>query len=219
MQDYPNNTRKIDPLLPEEHIIAQAADMLREGGIVVFPTTCLYGMAADAFNPEAVNAVFRIKNRLPDNPLLILIQDKTVLKDVAETVPPDAIKLMDRFWPGKITIILKASSDIPDNLTGGTGKIGVRIPGHPVATALVNSFKHPITGTSANISTRPGCADIASLSPEIKNRAGLILDAGPLKGGSGSTVIDVSEKPYRLIREGAISKIELANFLKTDLAE
>lgn len=213
MKECQNNIRKIDARLPDPNIIKAAADVLKKGGIVAFPTTGLYGLAADAFNPDAVRGLFRLKKRPPNNPILILIKNRAVIDEVAEIVPPEAMQFMDRFWPGDITIVLKARADLPETLTGGTGKIGVRIPAHPVAQALVKAFDNPVTGTSANISGEPGCAEIKNMDDRLLKKLDLILDAGPLKGDQGSTVIDVSERPFRLIREGRIGKEEIFSLL------
>lgn len=191
---------------PDTVEIERAAGLIRAGGVVLFPTRCLYGLGADALNKEAVDRVFQIKDRPPDNPILVLIGHVDELSRLAKRVPTAARKIMDRFWPGKVTIVFDALDRIPFNLTAGKGKIGVRLTGHPSASALVKAVNRPITGTSANVSGRPGCSNIAHLDPEIAGRIDLIIDAGPLKGGSGSTVVDVTGDRVRVLREGAVTE-------------
>jgi L-threonylcarbamoyladenylate synthase len=150
--------------------------------------------------------VFTIKRRPPDKPLLILVPDRAVVFDLAAEVPSAAKRLMDRFWPGRVTIVFKALSVLPANLTAGSDKIGIRLPGHPVAKALVAAFGRPITGTSANPSGHEGCHRIAELDPKMIEQLDLVLDAGPLKEGIGSTVVDITGAEPIVIREGVVSK-------------
>ncbi len=204
-----NKIIKICPDSPDADIISEAVRIIKNGGIVISPTKCLYGMCADAFNHDTVSSIYSIKRRPANKPLLLLIKNRQVLKSLATHVPPDAEKLMDRFWPGNLTIVFPAKDSLPENLTAGSGKIGVRIPGYAVTSALVNDLDHPITGTSANISGEPGCSLIADLSPQIAENVDLIFDAGPLKGGKGSTVVDVTTDPPEILREGEISEKEI----------
>jgi len=205
--------RRIHPENPQPEFILQAAEIVKSGGVVVFPTRCLYGLGADAFHRQAVNRVFAIKQRSEQNPILVLIDHPGKLVQLAKRIPDAAIRLMERFWPGRITIVLEARDTLPDNLTAHTGKIGVRMPGHAVALALVKAVQGPITGTSANLSGRPGCHRIDDLDAQIVGQPDLILDAGRLKGGIGSTVVDVSESKPRILREGEVSSKEIFAFL------
>ena len=116
---------------------------------------------------------------------------------------------MDCFWPGKVTLVFKASQTVPCHLTAGTGKIGIRLAGHPVAAALVRSLGRPITGTSANLSGESGCRRLGDLEPQLARQLDAALDAGPLKGGIGSTVVDVTGDIPRILREGEISETEI----------
>ena len=131
------------------------------------------------------------------------------LERLVKHIPDTATAIMDRFWPGKITLVFEAGDDVPDILTAGTGKIGIRLAGHPVAAALVRELKVPITGTSANLSGQPGCSKIEDLPTEVCNQLNLVLDAGPLEGGRGSTVVDVTGNMPQVLREGVISKKEV----------
>jgi L-threonylcarbamoyladenylate synthase len=208
--------QKVDPLHPEKSILDEAAAIIRGGGVVVFPTRCLYGLATDAFNVRAVQRIFAIKQRSADKPILVLIHSKTQLNRLVGPIPPDATVLMDHFWQGNITFLLKSNPALPHGLTAGTGKIGVRMAGHPVAAALVQRLDNPITGTSANLSTAAGCRRIAQLPPEVAHAADLILDAGTLKGGTGSTILDVTVTPPRMMRSGGISEAQIKAALQDD---
>ena len=196
----------VDPLHPAAEPIEAAVRVLASGGVIAFPTGCLYGLGADALRAAAVDRVFAVKNRPADKPLLVLVPERRFVFDLAVEVPPEAQKLMDRFWPGKVTIIFKARGGLPANLTAGTGKIGIRLPGHPVAAALVAAFGRPITGTSANLSGQKGCHEVAELDPLLIARLDLVLDAGQLNQGSGSTVVDISGVEPVVLREGAVSQ-------------
>ena len=200
---------KINPTNPDPDIIQEAAGVIRKGGVIAFPTRCLYGLGADAFNPEAVDRIFKIKQRPAEKPILILIDDPIRLEQLAIKISETAKAIMERFWPGRVTLVFEAGEEVPDYLTAGTGKIGLRLAGHPVAAALVRTIQGPITGTSANISGRPGCHQIENLPPEVTEQLDLILDAGPLKSGRGSTVVDVIRETPRVLREGVVSEKEI----------
>ncbi|MBW1846504.1 MAG: threonylcarbamoyl-AMP synthase [Deltaproteobacteria bacterium] len=204
---------KIDPEKPQKDFIDEAARTIKNGGVIAFPTRSLYGLGADALNPDAVQKIFEIKKRPLDKPILVLIKDKDSISDIAKNIPPLAIRLMDTFWPGNVTIVLKANPDLPSALTAGTGKIGVRLPQHPVASALVKAFERPLTGTSANISGVQGCSRVSDLDFEVKTKLDLILDAGTLKKGQGSTVVDVTTNPSKVLREGEILEKDIQDFI------
>ena len=201
--------RRIDPVCPSLEPIREAARLIRNGGVVVFPTTCLYGLGADALNLRAIESVFHIKQRPLDKPLSILIKDRTPIGSLIGDVLPVAQAMMDHFWPGKLTVVLNAGGRLPEALTAGTGKIGLRVPAHPVAAALLNMLDCPLTATSANIAGHRSCSNITDLDSRIEDGVDLVLDAGPLRGGVGTTVIDVSVDPPRMLREGTISEAEL----------
>ena len=206
--------RRIHPENPQPEFILQAAEIVKSGGVVVFPTRCLYGLGADAINQKAVERVFAIKRRSEQNPILVLIDHPGQLAKLVKRIPEAATRLMERFWPGRITLVLEARDRLPANLTARTGKIGVRMPGHAVVLALVRAVPGPITGTSANISGRPGCHRIDDLDAQIAGQSDLILDAGILKGGIGSTVVDVTDERLKIIREGEISAEEIKSALE-----
>lgn len=200
-----DKTRKINPISPQHDLIIEAAGIIKNGGLISFPTTCLYGLGADAYNADAVDRVFEIKQRPDNKPILVLVKNVKELHKVVRYVPPTALHIMDSFWPGGVTILFEAKDTLPDNLTAGTGKIGVRLPEHPVAFALLNALDSPITGTSANLSGSAACSRISNIDSHIADQLDLILDAGPLKGGIGSTVVDITTASPTILREGEVS--------------
>ena len=205
---------KINHERPEPKFIQSAGTVIKGGGIVVFPTRCLYGLGADAFNAEAVDRIFKIKQRPTQKPILILIEQRIQLERLVSHASSAAFCIMDHFWPGRVTLVFKAGGDVPHHLTSGTGKIGIRLPGHPVAAALIRFLGKPITGTSANLSGESGCHRLGDLKPQLTRQLDAALDAGPLKGGTGSTVVDVTGDIPRILREGEISATELLTVVK-----
>lgn len=198
------NIQPVDPVQPDPGLIAKAVEVIRQGGIVLFPTTGLYGLGGNAFDDMVVGRIFQLKKRPPDNPILILVSDSKELSGIVRDVPGSAEAIIDALWPGNVTLVFRAADSLPDNLTAGTGKIGVRIPAHPVAFALVSELGTPLTGTSANLSGKLGGSLVSEIDSEIVNHVELVLDAGQLKGGSGSTVVDVTGPKPKILREGEI---------------
>lgn len=192
-------------------MIRRAVDILREGGLVVVPTRHLYGLGVDALNPQAVARVFAVKQRPLHQPLLILVASQGDVWNYARGIDDRATALMDAFWPGKLTIVLEARSILPMGLTGGTGRIGIRLSGHPVCQRIVQDLPGPLTATSANLSGQPGCNRIEDLHPAIAAAADFILDAGPLQPGIGSTVVDIRPTKVHILREGAVAALDILN--------
>jgi L-threonylcarbamoyladenylate synthase len=207
----------IDPRQPDREAVAAAADVIRAGGVVVIPTRHLYGLAADALNAEALARVFAIKGRPADKPLLILVKSRDALPALVKSVSADACRLMDRFWPGRLTLVFAARDLFPPVLTGGRGKVGIRLPAHPVDRALLDLLPHPVTATSANLSGRAGCHRIGDLAPALRQAVDLILDAGPLPPGPGSSVVDVTVTPPEILREGQLRAAQIEAALAAPL--
>lgn len=199
---------------PQEDVINAAARIICSGGVVVFPTTSLYGLAADASNPAAVEKVFAIKQRSVDKPILILVPDIRDIQNLVQDIPDAAVRIMSALWPGKLTLIFKAGSGLLPNLTAGTGKIGIRLPVFPIARLLVRAVGRPITATSANISGLTGCSRITDIDPAVAASVDMVLDAGPLKGGAGSTILDVSQDPPTILRDGSIPQDRIFSVLQ-----
>ena len=209
-----NQKLLIDPVNPQPELVMEAARSIKKGGIVLFPTRCLYGLGVDPFNPEAVDRVFKIKQRPYNKPISLLVKDTNELYSLVKHVPFTAKCIMDNFWPGQITIVFEAKSVISAKITAGTGKIGIRIPEHPVAFSLLKEVNGPITGTSANVSEKNGCSAISNLDVHIADKIDVILDAGHLKGGDGSTIIDVTTPFPTILREGCVSAKNIITVLK-----
>ena len=195
---------QIDPLNPGDDHINATSQIIKSGGVIVFPTQYLYGLGADALNAKAVDRVFEIKQRSYLKPLLVLIPHRKDLTKLVQHVSLAAEQIMNCFWPGAVTLIFKAKDTLPTNLTADTGKVGIRMPYHPVALVLSKAAGVPLTATSANITGDSGCSTVSDIDPRISEKVDLILDAGPLKGGIGSTVVDVTVDPPKILREGAI---------------
>jgi L-threonylcarbamoyladenylate synthase len=207
-------TLSVDPQSPDRDAISKAASRINRGRLVVFPTSTFYGLGAQAFDIDAVDRVFRLKRRNSEKPILILIASLTDLAPLVRSIPETAQRIIKAFWPGSVTLVFRAAEILPKNLTGQTGKIGIRVVNHPVASALVREVGSPVTGTSANISGEDGCASVGQLDRRIKANVDLVLDAGELGGGKGSTVVDVTVDPPRILREGLIRQEEITASLE-----
>lgn len=181
---------------------------------MILPTRGLYGVGCDVHNADAVRRIFDIKKRPLDKPLLVLISDAGMLADIVVSIPPLAESLMASFWPGRVTLVMEGRKDLPAGLCSDAGKVGVRMVGHPVAAALVERAATPITGTSANLSGGGGCDRISVIDQQVTDAADLILDAGILAGGPGSSVVDVTGRTPRILREGAVAAMEITNALE-----
>ena len=184
--------------------ILRAADMLRSGGVIAYPTETFYGLGVDAFNRDAITKVFSLKARPFDHPLLILIPDKASLSKYTKSIPEAAVPLMDAFWPGPLTLIFPAVSSLPKKLCAGTGTIAIRISPHPIAQALVEAFGGAITSTSANISGKPSPVSAEAVVEQFGKTVDLVIDGGKTAGEQPSTIVDVTTTPPRLVRKGAV---------------
>ena len=204
---------KTDPSKPDPLIISEAALLIKRGGVVAFPTETLYGLGVNALSEKALLNVFRIKGRDYGKPIPMLIDKKENLMDFVSHVPEKAERLMEKFWPGGLTIIFRASSRLPPILTGNTGKIGVRISSNTIAQAIVREAAAPITATSANISGEKSCTTALQVYKSMGDRVDLIIDGGETGGDMGSTIIDITCTPPGIIREGVIGLKELKEYL------
>lgn len=203
----------IDPRHPEPDRIAEAAKILREGGLVAFPTETVYGLGANALSTEAVEGIFRAKGRPTTNPLIVHLASLQQWSSVAAEFPEAARQLADAFWPGPLTLVLPKSAAIPLIVTAGGPTVAVRIPRHPVAFALLEAVGLPIAAPSANRSTELSPTRAEHVFESLGGRIDLILDAGPTTAGIESTVVDVTTHPPRLLRPGPIAPSELEAYL------
>jgi L-threonylcarbamoyladenylate synthase len=196
---------RINPEKPEPDRIGEAVAILKSGGVIAFPTETLYGLGADARNETAIEKIFEIKGRDFKNPILVVIGDRGHLKALAADIPLQARKLMDRFWPGPLTIVFRAAPPVSPKLTAGSGKIGIRLTSHPVAMAIAERLGGPLTATSANLSGAPECSSAAEVLSQLEGKLDGVVDGGQTPGGKGSTIVDITVIPEKILREGVIA--------------
>ena len=188
------------------HDLTNALAALKRGEAIVFPTETLYGLGADALNSSAVENIFQLKGRDPDNPIPVLVADRAMLDSLVAKVSPLAEKLMAHFWPGPLTLVLPARNDIPRPLVNREGGIGVRLSSQPIATELARLLGHPLTATSANPSGQPGAHTVLAAKNYFSVKIAIYVDGGELTSPTGSTVAAVEDNKLRIIRAGEISR-------------
>ena len=185
--------------------LRQAADIVRQGGVIAFPTDTFYGLGAYPFDARAVQRLVDLKDRSRRTaPILVLIRSRADLAALVAEITPAAERLMDACWPGPLTLIFRAVAAVPPVLTAGTGTIGVRLPAHPDVQRLLEAVGGPLTGTSANRSGRPPATTGDDVERAFGDDVDAILDGGATPGGLPSTVVDTTLTPPRVIREGRI---------------
>jgi L-threonylcarbamoyladenylate synthase len=196
---------KAEPASYSPEPIQQAARILRDGGVAVFPTETVYGVGADIRNGEAVGRVFALKNRELSMPLMAHCASPAQMLEYVAGVPEWVQPLISRFWPGPLALIFRATDKVPPVAIGGGKTIGIRMVGHPVARDLLEELGAPIAGTSANLHGEPATSLFAAVSPALLERVDVALDAGFCGRDVPSTVLDVTLKPPRVVRVGAVS--------------
>jgi len=189
--------------------VEQGISILKQGGIVAFPTDTVYGLGACVSIHQAVERVYAVKGRPRNMALPLLLADTSQITKVAYPVPPIAWLLIDNFLPGALTIVLPRSNSVPDIITGGGATVAVRIPAHPIPVALAKGLGTPIVGTSANLSGKPSALTADEVNSQFGNKIDLIIDGGRCPGGKESTVVDVTGETPVILREGAISREEI----------
>jgi L-threonylcarbamoyladenylate synthase len=201
---------KINPKNPEKDKINLAAEVLRQGGLVAFPTDTVYGLGADATNAVAVKKIYKVKKRTLSKALPILIDDKKDLVKYASGISDGVKRLAKKFWPGPLTIVIKKKKIIPNIVTAGKKTVGIRVPDHPVALALIRALGRPLATTSANISDKRSPTTARGVKKYLNKKIDLILDGGKTKLGAESSVLDCTTSPPTVLRSGAIpiQKIE-----------
>lgn len=207
------------PAAPSPAALAAAVQALRGGGLVAFPTETVYGLGADARSPDAVARIFAAKGRPSDHPLIVHLGSAEQLDDWAVDVPDAARRLADAFWPGPLALLLRRAAGVPDAVTGGLETVGLRVPGHPVALALLRAFGGGIAAPSANRYGRvsPTCAD--HVRAELGERVDVVLDGGRCGVGVESTIVDVSGAVPRILRPGAVTAADLERVLGRPVAD
>ncbi len=200
----------VDPAAPDPAAVAAAADVLRRGGLVAFPTETVYGLGANALHADAVARVFAAKGRPAVNPLIVHVADSAQVPEVAADWPDAAARLAERFWPGPLTLVLPKRDTVPAAVTGGGPTVAVRVPAHPVARALLRAAGVPVAAPSANRSTQLSPTTAAHVLRDLDGRIDLVLDGGPCPGGIESTVLDLTSVPPRLLRPGLVTPAAIA---------
>ena len=190
-------------------LVEEAAEILREGGLLAIPTETVYGLGANGLNPEAVRHIFEAKGRPQDNPLILHIPSAEALERYCEKVPPLAYALADRFWPGPLTMILKRKGMVPDVVTGGLDTVGMRCPDHAATLTILAAADVPVAAPSANTSGRPSCTTAADVAEDMDGKIDGIVDGGPCCVGVESTILDLTVTPPRLLRPGGLPLEEL----------
>ena len=205
-------TLKVASRSPQADAIAEAAAKIKTGGLVVYPTETVYGIGADACSDEAVAKVFVAKVRPIEDPISIAVSSLEMARQFTQ-LTHTAEAIFKKFLPGPVTVILRAKPTISKLLTAGTGKIGVRVPDHPVALKLLDFVGGPITSTSANISGRPAPSTVKEALVQIGKSVDLAIDAGRCKLGVPSTVLDLTVEPFEVLREGPVTEEKIRKAL------
>ena len=200
-------------LSADETAIRRAIQVLKGGGLVAFPTDTVYGVGAHAFMPKAVEKLYTAKIRPRDKAIPILLAGVEDLALVAEEIPEVAWELMERFWPGGLTLVLPKKAAVPDMVTAGQPNVAVRVPDHPVPRALIEGLGAPLAATSANLSGHPSPITAEEVRAELGGRIELILDGGRCPGGIPSTVLDLTADPPAILRRGAVAAEEIKAIL------
>jgi L-threonylcarbamoyladenylate synthase len=194
---------QINPQQPASEVIAEAARVIRAKGVIIYPTETLYGLGADPLSSEAMQRIYAIKGREAAKPIPFLIKDEEMLATLVEEVPPVGRELIKRYWPGALTLIFRAKKELAPSLRGKDGFIGLRISSHPVARRIVEAINAPLTATSANLAEAEDILEGEKMAELFGSQVDLIIDGGTV-AGRGSTVVDLTVSPSRVVRQGMI---------------
>jgi len=206
------------PLDDLDRIISHASEIIKSGGLVAFPTETVYGLGADAFNARACARVFEVKKRPLHNPLIVHIADHAQLNLLVEDISPTARKLMDRFWPGPLTLVFRKKSAVPDIVTAGQPTVAVRMPAHPMATELIRRSGTPVAAPSANAFGRTSATSAQHVLDQLHNVCDVLIDGGACRVGVESTVISITGEKPALLRPGSIGIEELEATAETSFS-
>ncbi|MFZ7104905.1 MAG: L-threonylcarbamoyladenylate synthase [Peptococcaceae bacterium] len=200
---------KISSGQSDKYLLQEAADLLKAGEIIGFPTETVYGLGANALDSKAVEKIFIAKGRPADNPLIVHVHSVKQVPELVREISPIAVKVMDKFWPGPLTIVLPKAPIIPEIITGGLDTVAIRIPAHPVALRLIETAGIPIAAPSANISGKPSPTTAQHVWQDLNGKIAGIIDGGKAGVGVESTVLDLSTDTPTILRPGGITREEL----------
>ena len=205
---------KISSDAPESSLVKYAADQIRAGEVLGMPTDTFYGLSADPFNLRAVDRVYDIKTRSRHKPLSLLIENVDQAEELAKALPEEFYALARKYWPGPLTIIVKAGSRLPLKVTANTGNVALRVPNAKIPLAVVTAAAIPITATSANLSGASECTSAEQVHEQLMGRISIIVDGGTSPRDIPSTIVDLTDEGarWRIMREGAISAEEISTF-------
>ena len=203
----------VDKNNPQRDKIKRAAEIIKRGGLVAFPTETVYGLGGNALDEDAARKIYAAKGRPQDNPLIVHIAEISQLTDLVREIPERAKLLMDKFWPGPLTIVFHKSDRVPFGTTGGLDTVAIRMPAHPVALELIKESGVPIAAPSANISGRPSPVCAEDVAEDLNGRIEMIIDGGKASVGVESTVLDLSEEVPIILRPGGVTREELQEVL------
>ncbi len=202
---------KVDPERPDASALSKAAEVIRRGGLVAFPTETVYGLGADGLSNDAVSRIFAAKGRPATNPLILHVTGLEQVEELslAEGIPEAAYQLAGRFWPGPLTLVMRRTAKVPDLVAANRPTFSCRAPAHAVALALIRAVGRPLAAPSANLSGRPSPVTAKHVLDDLSGRLDLVLDAGQTPLGIESTVLDLTVDPPRILRQGAVTREEL----------
>lgn len=204
---------KINSADPEHRLVAYVAQQIRGGKAVGMPTDTFYGLAVDPFNLRAVDRVYEIKSRSRHKPLSLLVESVDQAEELTRPLPSEFYALARRFWPGPLTIIVKAAPRLPLKVTANTGNVAIRVPAAPIPLAVIHESGIPITATSANMSGESECTTAKGVQEQLGDRIPLIVDGGESPRTVASTIVDLTDSEWRILREGAVPRQEIAELL------
>ena len=213
MKEKSTQILTIDPSYPETDKIIKAAEIIKSGGTVAFPTETVYGLGANALDNKAIEKIFLAKGRPQDNPLIVHISDIAQLENLVENIPQQAYILMEKFWPGPLTLIFNRTSKIPDRITGGLPTVAIRMPNHNIALDLIKHSELPIAAPSANTSGKPSPTNSSHVIHDLSGKIDMIIEGGSTGVGLESTVLDISGDIPTILRPGGITIEDLLTVL------
>lgn len=201
---------------PEQSLITYVAEQIRSGSVLGMPTDTFYGLAADPYNLHAVDRVYEIKTRGRHKPLSLLIESVEQAEEMADDLPDEFYALAEKFWPGPLTIIVKAAPRLPLKVTANTGNIAIRIPASAISLAVIRAARVPITATSANLSGEAECTTALAVKSQLGDHVSLIVDGGTSPRNVASTIVHLDRRGWKLMREGAVPSQEIEALLGSE---